>query len=88
MLEVCCVDELCGVRCKVEMLILINGKQVSLHPELPVAGACGPSNKIDTLSEIREHLESTVLPSSFFKGLNSIIVRYNVSVNPTVESVY
>ena len=80
MLDVYHGDELCPVRRKVGMLILINETQASLHPELLVTegqkgGACGPSNKSDKFSEMGTNLERTVLPSSFFKGLNSIIVK-------------
>jgi len=89
---VCHGDELCRVRCKVERRFLINGTLVSFHSMLLVTqgqmgGAWGPSNKSDTLSEIGAHLERKVLPSSLFKGLNSIIVRYNVWVNHTMEPV-
>jgi len=52
MLDVCHGDELCGVRCKVGMLILINGTQASLHPELFVTegqmGNRGESRKDST----------------------------------------
>jgi len=34
--------------------------------------------KSDTLSDIGTHLETKVLPSSLFKGLNSNILRCNV----------
>ena len=82
MFDVCHADELCRVRCKVERRFLINGILVSLHSELLVTegqmgGAWGPSNKSDTF-EIGAHLERKVIPSSLFKGLNSIIVRCNV----------